>query len=255
LGSVLTPHFLPGFSASVDYYNIKVDNAIQFLSPQAIVNQCYDLPDINNFFCNSFSRAGASGGHDGQPFGIRDNSLTATPLNFAKLKARGLDMEFDYRKNLGSLGRLDTQLNWTHALELTFFTDLTNPTFGDRQLSELGNPVDAFNWRSSLQHGRFTLGYTMRYIGKMTTSSFEDFFSFEGRPPQDPDINDKVFYPARFYHDLRLGIDVGPKYNFYMGVDNVTDTKPPYGLSGIGGGSAIYDDIGRFYYAGVKAKF
>jgi outer membrane receptor protein involved in Fe transport len=256
LGGVLTPRFLPGFSASVDYYKIKVKNAIQFLSPQSIVNQCYDLPDLNNFFCNSFSRAGDDPpGHDLQPFGIQDNTLHATPLNFAKLKARGLDMEFAYRKNLGALGRLDTRLNWTHALELTFFTSLQNPNFGNRALSELGNPVDAFNWRSSLQHGRFTLGYTMRYIGKMTTSAYEDFFEFEGRPPQDADVNDKVFYPARFYHDLRLGVDVGPKYNFYMGIDNVTDTKPPYGLSGIGGGSAIYDDIGRFYYAGFKAKF
>ena len=50
-------------------------------------------------------------------------------------------------------------------------------------------------------------------------------------------------------------MDVGPKYNFYLGIDNLTNTKPPYALSGIGGGSGIYDDVGRFYYAGVKAKF
>ena len=257
VGGVLTPRFLPGFSASVDYYNIRVKNALQFLSPQSIVDQCYDLPNLNNFFCSLFSRVGASGqgGHDFLPFAIQEATLRATPLNFAKLKARGLDFEFAYRRNLGSLGKLDTRLNWTHALELTFFTDLTNPTFGDRQLSELGNPKDAFNWRTSLQHGRFTLNYTMRYIGKQTTSSYEDFFPFEGRAAQDPDINDKVWYPSRFYHDVRLGIDVGPKFNFYLGADNVTDQKPPYGLSGIGGGSAIYDDIGRFYYAGIQAKF
>jgi outer membrane receptor protein involved in Fe transport len=256
LGTVLTPAFLPGFSASIDYYNIKVKNAIQFLSPQSIVDQCYDLPDLNNFFCNSFSRAtGANPGHDGQPFGLQDNTLHATPLNFAKLKARGLDMEVAYRHQLGSLGRLDARLDYTHVLELTFFTDLNNPTVGNRILSELGNPQDAFNLNTSLQHGRFTLGYQMRFVGKMTTSAYEDFFSFEGNPPQNADVNDKVFYPSRFYHDLRFGVDVGPKYNFYLGVDNATNTKPPYGLTGIGAGSAIYDDIGRFYYAGVKAKF
>jgi outer membrane receptor protein involved in Fe transport len=128
-------------------------------------------------------------------------------------------------------------------------------------LSELGNPVDAFNWDSSLQHGRFTLGYRMRYIGRMVTSAYEDFFPFPGGctdagcPPFNTNVNDKTFYPTTFYHDVRLGIDVGPKYNFYMGVDNLLNTKPPYGLSGIGGGSAIYDAIGRFYYAGVVAKF
>jgi outer membrane receptor protein involved in Fe transport len=68
-------------------------------------------------------------------------------------------------------------------------------------------------------------------------------------------VNDKVWYPDTFYHDVRFGVDVGPKFNFYMGVDNLLNTKPPYGLGGIGGGSSIYDVYGRFYYAGVVAKF
>jgi outer membrane receptor protein involved in Fe transport len=262
LGGVFTPHFLPGFSLSVDYYNIRVSKAIQNLSAQFILNQCVDLATINNPFCAFFKRAGPGQlGHDQLPFAVLDNSLHVTPFNFAKLRARGLDIEVAYRHQIGSVGRLDTRLTWTHALELTNNTNPANPSFQDRLLSELGNPVDAFNWDSSLQHGRFTLGYRMRYIGKMVTSSFENFFSFPGGctpagcPPFNTDVNNKVFYPTTFYHDVRLGIDVGPKYNFYMGVDNLLNTKPPYGLSGIGGGSAIYDAIGRFYYAGVVAKF
>jgi hypothetical protein len=50
-------------------------------------------------------------------------------------------------------------------------------------------------------------------------------------------------------------VDVGPKYNFYVGLDNATNTKPPLGLTGIGAGSGIYDNIGRFMYAGFLAKF
>ena len=44
-------------------------------------------------------------------------------------------------------------------------------------------------------------------------------------------------------------------FNFYMGVDNLSNAKPPYATTGIGGGSSIYDAIGRFFYAGVKANF
>ena len=44
---------------------------------------------------------------------------------------------------------------------------------------------------------------------------------------------------ARFYHDVRMGIDVGPKYNFYMGVDNLTNTKPPFAATGIGGQTGL----------------
>ena len=73
--------------------------------------------------------------------------------------------------------------------------------------------------------------------------------------PQNPDFADKRWYPRRFYHDIRFATDVGPKFNFYMGVDNLTDEQPPYATTGIGGGSSIYDAIGRFFYAGVKANF
>ena len=262
VGGVFQPRFLPGFSASIDYYDIKVKKAINNLSAQFILNQCYDLSSLNNVFCSFFTRAtGAQLGHDQLPFAVLDNSLHVTPFNFAKLRARGLDMEFAYRHQIGRVGRLDTKLTWTHALELTQNTDPAHPKFQDRLLSELGNPEDAFNWNTSLQHGRFTFGYQLRYIGKMVTSSYENFFSFPpgcssgGCPPFNTDVNDKVWYPVRWYHDVRLGIDVGPKFNFYTGIDNLTNAKPPYGLSGLGGGSSIYDVYGRFYYAGVVAKF
>jgi outer membrane receptor protein involved in Fe transport len=261
VGGVITPKFLPGFSTSVDYYNIKVKKAIQFLSAQFVLDQCYDSATLDNPFCAFFTRAtGAQLGHDQLPFGIIDNSLHVTPFNFAKLKARGLDVEVAYRHKIGNIGRIDTRLNWTHVFELTNFVDPTDPTFGDRILSELGSPQDAFNWNTSLQRGRFTLGYQMRYIGKQIINSgglgeYEDFFEFEGRPPQNADFAYRRWYPSRFYHDVRFAVDVGPKYNLYLGVDNVTNTKPPINATGIGGGSAIYDAIGRFYYAGVVAKF
>jgi len=255
-GAVATPRFLPGFSVSVDYYSITVKNAISYLNSQFVLNSCYDLPTLNNVYCGFFQRAGAgSVGHDAQPFGIIDNSLHVTPFNFAKLTARGIDTEIAFRHQLGGLGRLDTKLNYTHVLERTDFTSPDDPNFGDRLLGELGTPQDAFNWNTSLQHGRFTFGYQLRFIGKMVVDQYEDWFTFEGRPPQDPNYSDKMWYPAKWYHDVRLGVDVGPRYNFYLGVDNLTNVKPPYGLSGIGGQSAIYDAIGRFYYAGVVAKF
>jgi outer membrane receptor protein involved in Fe transport len=255
VGGVFTPTFLPGASLSVDYYSIKIGNVITAPTAQQVFNACYDSSDLNNPYCALFQRAGAAGSGNTQPYGIIGNSLHLTPLNYAKLRARGLDIEAAYRHQVGSLGRLDTRFTWTHALELTQWIDPTDTSHGDRLLSELGNPKDAFNWNTSLQHGRFTVGYQMRYIGRQTLGTYESAHSFEGRAPEDADFAEKVWWPSRFYHDVRLGIDVGPKYNFYMGVDNLTNTKPPNGLSGIGGGSGIYDAIGRFYYAGVKANF
>ncbi len=256
VGGVFTPTFIPGFSASVDYYKIKLKGAIQVVAAQTILNSCYDLPTINNPFCAQFERdpTGATA-NNGIPFGIVPNSLLAGPLNYAAFNARGLDFEFAYRSRIGNLGRIDTRLNWTHVLELTNFISPTDPDFGNRILSELGDPKDAFNWNTNFKTGRFTFGYQMRYVGRMVTNFYEDFFEFEGRPPQNEDFADKRWYPRRFYHDVRFAVDVGPKYNFYMGIDNLSNAKPPYATTGLGGGSAIYDAIGRFFYAGVKANF
>jgi outer membrane receptor protein involved in Fe transport len=269
IGGVVTPAFLPGFSASVDYYDIKVKNVIIPVGAQTILNSCYDLPSLDNPFCGLFRRAGPGQlGHSGQPFGVIANSLLSSPVNFAELKTRGIDVEVAYRRQLGSIGRLDTRLTWTHVLELTQFIDPTNPAFGDRILSEVGDPQDRFNWNTSLKHGRFTFGYQMRYVGKQITfdeqrvlGEYEDFFGFEGRPPQNPDLFAKKWIKSRLYHDVRFAVDVGPKYNFYLGVDNLLNKKPAFALSGTGagadagGGSAIFDAVGRFYYAGFSAKF
>jgi outer membrane receptor protein involved in Fe transport len=264
LGGVFTPAFLPGASLSVDYYKIRVDDVITSPTVQQFLNACYDLPSIENPFCAGFQRAGPSGqgGHSGVNYGIIPNSLHLTSLNYAKLQNRGIDIEAAYRHRLGNIGRIDTRFTWTHVFELTQYIDPTNPKYGDRILSELGDPEDAFNWNTSLQHGRFTFGYQMRFVGKQIRYSerfglgaYEDFYSFQGRDAENPDLFAKAWFPSKFYHDVRMGIDVGPKYNFYMGIDNLTDTRPPFALSGLGGQSAIYDVYGRFFYAGVSAKF
>jgi outer membrane receptor protein involved in Fe transport len=254
-GFVATPRWVPGFSVSVDYYNITVKNAIAFVSAQGIVNACYDFPTYPNVFCNQFSRAGPSGGPRGeQEFQIIEGSLLAAPLNYAKLIARGIDSEIAYRGKIGP-GRLDTRLTYTHVLDRSNFTSATDPTFENQILVELGDPQDAFNWNNAYKYGRFTLGYQMRYISKMVLNAYEDYFSVQGRNPQNADFSNRRFYPHEFYHDVRLGVDVGPKYNFYAGIDNLTNTTPPLGLTGTGGGSGIYDNRGRFFYAGAVAKF
>jgi len=254
-GVVYQPRFLPGFSVSVDYYNIKVKNAIQFVGPQTIINACYDLPTFPNTFCSQFQRAGSGGGPRGEsPFALLENSLLSSPLNYAKLTTKGIDTEVAYRHRVANIGQIDTRLTYTHVINNNQYVSATDPNFRDVLLMELGNPQDAFNWNTTLTHGRFSFGYQMRYISKMVLNTFEDINSVQGRPPENPDYADRKFYPAVFYHDVRLGIDVGPKYNFYLGADNVTNKKPPLGLTGIGGGSAIYDNRGRFYYAGVQVK-
>jgi outer membrane receptor protein involved in Fe transport len=256
VGGVLQPRFLPGFSMSVDYFDITVNNVITSLSAQATLNACYDQANINNQFCAQFQRAGVGGGPRGEIQGqILENSLQVVPLNFAKLKVRGIDAEIAYRRQLGGLGMFSTKLIYTRSLENSSFLNPIDPTRGNTVRGELGDPRDAFNLDVNLKTGPVTFGYELRYLGKMTVGAYENYFSYQGRPPQNEDAFDRRFYPEVFYHDARIGIDAGKDFNFYIGVDNILDRDPPLGLSGIGAGSGIYSNRGRFFYAGAVAKF
>ena len=256
LGAVFQPSFIPGLALSVDYYDITVNDVITSLSAQAILNACYDAESIDNQFCNLFDRAGAAGGPSGeQPGRVLENNLRVVPLNFAKLKVRGIDVELSYRHAIGDLGNLSSRITYTRALQNDQFLNPIDPGRANQVLLELGDPRDAVNWDLDFKSGSITLGYQMRYIGKMTTFSYESFFSKQGRDPENADVAERRFYPDVFYHDARIGIDAGERLNFYVGVDNIFDRDPPLGLTGIGGGSGIYSNRGRFFYAGAVAKF
>jgi outer membrane receptor protein involved in Fe transport len=257
VGTVIQPRFLPGFALSVDYYDITVNNVITSLSAQAILNACVDQTSIDNQFCDQFQRfAGPGTGPAGEEVGqILEGSLQVVPLNFAKLKVRGIDAELTYRRKIDRIGEFSTRLIYTRALENSSFLNPIDPKRGNTALLELGNPKNAFNADFNLKTGKFTLGYELRYIGRMTNGAYENYFEYQDRPPQNEDAFDHRFYPDRFYHDVRVGIDPTKNFNFYLGVDNLLDKNPPLGLSGIGDGSGIYTNRGRFFYAGAVAKF
>jgi outer membrane receptor protein involved in Fe transport len=271
VGAVIQPRWIPGLSVSVDWYKINVNNVIVSLSAQAIVNGCYDAPTLSNPFCGLFQRwqgpgAGPFGEVPGQVLG---NSLLSGPQNFAKRVRKGIDTEVAYRTTVGPV-KLDTRLIYTHNIQISNFQDPTFLQLENRILGELGDPQDEFRWDVALTHGPFTLGYQMSYIGKMAVSTaYEDQNEAPGAcnpitgacPPFNADFADDKSYPAVFYHDIRLDYNIkslggiGKDYLFFVGVDNFTNKKPPLGTTATGAGSAIYNVLGRRFFAGFRARF
>ncbi len=259
-GVVLQPRFIPGLNLTVDYYDIKVKGIIATVSPQTIVNQCYDSPTLNNIFCAQFERYRGTGpGPLGEvPGRILGNSLINAPLNFAARTRRGIDVNFSYRRNIGEVA-FNTNLIYTHNLEISNFQDPTNPTFETRVLGQLGDPKDEFRWDFDLGLGPVTFGYRMRYIGPMYYNLYATLAPLNGQVPTDIDAFPSLKFNSVMYHDLRLDFDVdnsGGGIKFYVGVDNVLDKGVPRGATtATGAGSAIYSFRGRSVYAGARARF
>jgi outer membrane receptor protein involved in Fe transport len=255
LGGVFQPTFLRGFSASVDYFDIKVDDVITSPAVQTALNACYDSPTLDNQFCALFQRAGAGGGPRGEiPFRILEGSYQDLPRNYAKFKARGIDTNVSFVRDFGFM-RASVKGIWTHTLQRDNFTDPSRPNFKNVLLGELGDPSDAFNISTDLRFGKFTVGHTFRWLDKMYLNTAEDYQSVNGEPAQNPDYADVREYPVVTYHDVRVGLEVNDAFDLDLGVTNLFNKKPPYGLTGVGAGSGIYDNRGRFFFAGATAKF
>lgn len=255
VGAVLTPRFLRGFSLSVDYFDIVVKDVISAVSAQQIANLCYDSPNLDNPFCGLFERAGAGGGPVGEvPFQILEGSLFAGAVNFARLTARGIDTNLAFQYPF-DWGRVSVNGIWTHTLERSSFTNPQDPNFENRVLGELGDPSDEVSLGFAAEIGNVTVGYKLRWIDEMYLNTYEDYNPLNGQPPQNADYAEIRQYPDVFYHDIRVAVDVNDDFNAYIGVDNFTDRQPPFGLTGVGGGSGIYDVRGRYGYVGVVAKF
>lgn len=267
IGGVLTPRFIPGLTFSVDYWWIRIKNAINTLLPQTIINQCYDLPGgIDNQFCSSIFR-NPNGTFRGQndvqhggttvTFGPNGSSFVAGPFNFARNITSGIDFDLAYNTRISDDVRLTIRGIASHTFRRDNFTDPTRPNFIDQQLFELGDPNWEAQLSANLEVGNFNFGYRGRFIGRQTLSlRAEDQLSVQGRAPEDPDGYPFIYYPSITYHDLRLdiGLDNDKRHKFYVGVDNVLDRLPPLDLLGTEGGSR-YDVVGRFFYAGLELKF
>ena len=270
MGGVFQPRFIPGLSLSVDYYNITVNDIITAITAQQIVNSCYDLPSLDNVFCTQFQRnRGPGNGPLGEaPGRILGNTLTQAPLNYARLEREGIDVNLNYRVNLGA-AQLQAALIYTHNLTISNFVDPTQPDFEDRILGEIGDPVDEFRFDIDLTYNQFTLGYQMRFIGPMYINLWEDYNGINtgllgATPPGggNADWSEPRKYPAITYHNLRFEWNVargpagiGRDLRFYVGIDNVLDQYPPLGATGTGAFSSIYDYRGRSFYAGFRARF
>lgn len=233
-GLVLTPTFLPGFSLALDYYNIKLSNAIQFFSAQNIVNKCYDLPQPNQF-CPLLTRDPSTNFIDSfQQFGV----------NVAEYRTSGWDLTVDYRIDPASFGitrdigtfRVGLTANKLDKLE--FIEDPSNPLSADDTVGQARVPEWQANVDVTWEYRDLLVNYGYNW--------FDETRRYEG-------VQDDYIDPRYFNHDARSTHDVQARYklrddvSLYGGVNNIGDQKPSRGNVDYPVGP-----LGRFFYIGVN---
>jgi iron complex outermembrane recepter protein len=253
-GVVIAPKsisFLRNMSLSVDYWHIKITNAIVLLNRQLILNQCFEqgLASACALITRNPTQLGAASA--GSLKFVNDFAINA-----ASSTRSGIDAVLQYRTGLGSFFgsplSLNARIAYTHLLK--GFTIPTPGAAPDRIAGEIGTPKDKFNATLGFENRQWGLNLTGTYIGK----SFEDdqFLKAFGLGP------DVISIKPIFYLDGQIRFTPVRKYEFYVGVDNITNVQAPLILSGspfntTGSNTdeAVYDVFGRRYYAGVRLRF
>ena len=256
VGAVIRPSFLPGFSATIDYFDITVKGAIGTFGGglNNSLNLCYNvIQDINSPFCQAFvGSRNALGNIESGPTSPPPEILNA---NTSKLIAKGVDLQLDYSTRLPFqlIGDTDAKLNLfflgTYTSKSDFvpveeLPDEVNNCAGRFGILACGNPTPKYKWtsRASLITGPLTTSFRWRHL-----SSVRD---------DDPDTDFTVEkLDAYNLFDLAFAFDVNDNLSLAAGINNLFDKKPQI----IGDNQeqtntypGTYDVIGRDFFVSAR---
>jgi outer membrane receptor protein involved in Fe transport len=245
-GAIFQPAFLPHLNASVDYYDIKIRDAIATLGAPTLAQGCFAG---NALYCQSitFNPDGSIA------------FITNTRLNLAQAATRGIDFELNYSQPQVLGGKLTAKLLATRVLKLTF----TTPAGVQDRLGQVSNfnrtpgvpkwVGDAF---LDYDHGPAHLGLQARFVGPGVFSTI----LHEGTGANSVNRNS---VPAFLYLNpsasYRFHLSGNRSIELFTAVNNLLDTDPPMVPSGAAGGinesstnGQFYDVVGRFFRFGAR---
>ncbi|HEU0225363.1 MAG TPA: TonB-dependent receptor [Steroidobacteraceae bacterium] len=248
-GLVWTPAIGPGqLTATLDYWDIQIEDGISSLGVQFILNDCY----INQ---NASSCALVTRNNDAN-FTI--NQIIDGSLNVAEQGANGVDLELRYNWDT-NLGSFEAGMLWVHLLDRTKvpfpgadeddlsgrYTDVTAQDGG-------GYADDKINYTFRWRRGDLTLAYLGEYISALDADTFCNCGA--GNQPDGSYIQS---IGSQLYHDLVANYELPTGTTIAAGLTNITDEPPPYIEIGFNATTepSNYRMFGRGYYLRLTHRF
>lgn len=257
VGLVLTPQAFRNFTMSVDWFQIKVDDAITLVARSFILDSCVNSLGTDPL-CARITRENVGTPRPRTPGTVF--SIDTLPLNAASIETSGVDVALGYAFEFGAAQRVNVSLAYTYLDKLTLQQNSSLPPENEKgQLDGPGRLGAGFEHRANLginySWDRFSASWRMNYL-----SAIKDTLDENG-PTVPPEVND---IGSAIYHDVqaRYAFGADREYAVYAGADNVFDKKPPVlgqdaqsEITGTETAADTYDPFGRMWYAGVEVSF
>ncbi|WP_413673312.1 TonB-dependent receptor domain-containing protein [Massilia cellulosiltytica] len=249
-GIVLSqPSWAPGFSTSLDYYDIKVNDVISTLSIQQEVDLCVAG---NQEICQAMVLNSPG-----------NNYVTVQNFNLASLHLKGFDIESAYRTNLDKFnlpGRFTVRALATRTLHFITDSGVVGTIPSEGAGVNLGNTP---KWKllatQSWDNDKLSLTLTERWFsdGKYSNEYIECQTNCPVSTLIHPTIYDNKMKGAT-YVDFGGSYNVSKQLMVYFKIDNLADRDPepaPQANPSFAINPALYDVVGRTYRAGLRYNF
>jgi outer membrane receptor protein involved in Fe transport len=282
IGVVLRPEeFLSGFSLSLDYYNIKITDAITAQTPADAINACFGnitAASVTNPACLAIDRNSLDGSLSGTSTLTNPILGLPSPLtNNGRIKTDGIDLVLNYRRDLGF-----ARLNWNFAGNHTMSSQFqASPTAVVRECTgfystncgianglSTGSITPKYSWnqRTTLTFGDVDVSLLWRHISKMRYEPLAGTLFSGTITGKGPLVGQQVNFneiPAANYFDLAFRVNASENMEFTFTIMNLLDREPPIvgssaGSTTFNGGNtypSTYDAIGRRFAAGARLRF
>ncbi len=266
LGVVFQPTFLAGFSASVDYWNIDLQDSITTVSAQQTVDLCFQG---NQAFCQAIN-GGRPLVSTGSAF---DNQIFIQPFNLAQQLVRGVDFEAGYQMPLAAIAE-----DWAGDLSIRA---LATRYIKNRSNNTLTPPVDTVGnnaaggppkWRWSASVGYTNDPISINFLARGVSAGKYDTTFIEctsGCPTSivaNQTINNNSIAGATYF-DLAMSYkflkadDDSTEAEAFLNIRNLMNSDPVV-IGYIGNFAADvtvsnplnYDQNGRVFRAGIRFK-
>ncbi|SFR86846.1 TonB-dependent Receptor Plug Domain [Stenotrophomonas maltophilia] len=238
-GVVWTPPFAPGLTLTLDYYRIRIENAIQRIAGSTKLAICYNTPSLAHPFCDAsnFTRDPRTG---------EVNYLSSQPVNTADEQVSGYDLGALYEfRPWGMDASISADISYLQRYDVRPYAGAEVITYAGRITGGRGSYA---KWRGLMSmnasRGQWSGTWTTQYIGRA-----DDINAARG------DIGDHA--PSVFYHNLQLRYAVSKALDVALGVDNVFDRSAPFiqSYTDANTDTMTYDLLGRRWYARIGYRW
>lgn len=236
IGSIVTPRFIPGLTATIDYFHTHITETIGYPSLSTELNGCYESTNLSSSYCNILH---------GRDIAGQLYPVSRLHTNTGAFIEDGLDINASYSRPI------DYNNSLTFGADIQDIMSYKEQSQDGQALisylsTDAGVPKWVANGSATFTHGRWSVTYMVRFI---------DGYNFYPSSSYGPGLSEWWKTNQAWYHDL-MATYHGDQYTITAGVKNLGGRDPNFYANGSYNTSpGMYDYAGRYMYLKAQVHF